>query len=130
MNIEKTNQAISDTNNLVPRVIKRGTATVSLTNTSGSVYYGTTSVTVPDILFSAHNVVEVYRIFETDNYAEKLNVNFPAVTSFSNSASVWFNIDSTTSNGNTVLRINIFAQTINITANESFVYVVYSTSYN
>lgn len=124
MNNTTTNKLMEDTNSFVPRIIKRGTLSVTNTYPVGG-NYGTNSVTLSDINFSNHNIVEVYRIFATDNYAEKLTIS----TQISGSIiptlprSVWFTIDSNAGS----LRINIY-ETVTFNT-DTFCYVVYSTTY-
>lgn len=128
MNVQKTDQIPGDTNTEIPRIIKRGSISVTSVDVSGSFAIGSSSVTLPDILYSNHNIVEVYEASTSGGYANRLNNYQPGSTNAASPYGSWFYLDSTTSGGQTVLRINVTVANTPAATFE-FIYVVYSSTY-
>ena len=55
--VESTNQVLKDTNNLVPRVIKRGSVTFTDYSAFCSLYRATATVVLNDVLASNNPIV-------------------------------------------------------------------------
>lgn len=128
--VETTDKTLGDTNNLVPRVISRGSVTFSTYSAYGSLYRATASVVLSDVLASNNPIVECY-YYTSGGGTNTLNrMNYSASTAAGDlSILAFFYLTTTTYNGKTVIQIN-FEHIRTNQSSRSVYYVVYSSSFS
>lgn len=123
---ETTNQQFSDTNNSVPRVIKRGKITaINTGSVTGGKFRLTASETVDDILAITNPIVDCF-YYSSSALIRMNNLIMAAYGTVGQVINYY--MDSTTVNGNDVLRINVDIVS-NISTPIDVYYVVYSASF-
>jgi len=127
--VTSTDRVMGDTNNLVPRVIKRGSTEITSYSAHGTLVRGTATVILNDILASDNQIIEVYYYTSGGGVStlNKLNYNVSNSTQ-DPSLNANFYLSSTTYNGRAVVQINI--EHVRPSAlSRTFYYVVYSSSF-
>lgn len=127
--VETTDRIMGDTNNLVPRVIKRGEVTITSYSAHGTLVRGTATVVLNDILASDNLIIEVY-YYTSGGGIQTLNkMNYNVSNSTQDpSLNANFYLTKTTYVGRDVVQINIEHVRPSAT-NRTFYYVVYSSSF-
>ena len=127
--VETTDKIMGDTNNLIPRVIKRGSVDISSYSAYGTLVRGTATVVLDDILSKNNNIIECYYYASGGGVENLIKINYNVSdATFLPSLNVNFYLSKTTYNSNDVVQINI--EHIRSSAiTRTIYYVVYSSSF-
>lgn len=127
--VETTDRSIGDTNSDVPRVIKRGSVTLSSYSAFGSLYRATGTAILNDVLASNNPIVECYYYTSGGGVTTLDKMNYCVGTStgtLSFITNYW--LSSTTYNGKSVIQLN-FEHIRTNTTQRTIYYIVYSSKF-
>lgn len=126
---ETTDKTISDTNSEVPRVIKRGKITTNTaTSISGGRYRLTNSVTFADIKSVANPIIDCFYYQSGGGTSILSRMNSIQLAAYGTTSKAFnYYLDTTTANGETVVRLNIDIVTDSSTPIDVY-FIVYSAS--
>lgn len=129
---ESTNRVSGDTNPLVPRVIETGEVTFGAFSAYGTHYKATATATLNNVLADTNPIIDCYFAETSDGSTyviDKCNNTTIFTTGLAATTRGWY-LDTTTYNGNTVIRINFETTNYTLTGyTYKAYYVVYSASF-
>jgi hypothetical protein len=123
MNTEKTDQVISDTNELIPRVIYQGKVTLTTDTAAGTLYYGTASKTIDELVASYQFMVDAYIL----NSSQLTKLNFVTMPTGNQQGPQTENVSFYIDSDATKFRVNFIRYSRNNDESRTIYFVVYST---
>lgn len=123
MNPQSTDKVSADANQLVPRIVSRGSLVVTTNTASGTNYYGTTTVTLSDIKASSNCMVDLFVL----NNNALTKCNFVTMPNNKQQSLCTENVHYYLSSSGGLMTLTVYRYSTSNSESRTFYYVVYST---
>lgn len=123
MSPQSTDQVPGDTNQLIPRIVKRGELIVTTSTAAGTNYYGTTTITLDELDASINPMVDLFML----NNSTLTKCNFVTMANNKQQALCTENVHYYLSSSGGKVTLTVYRYSTSNSEARTFYYVVYST---